>query len=126
MATKDPIRKFAEQVLLVERVLDKLSVNGNAGRVAFILEAASRAGGVTQKHVVEGAALPKDVVSKLVGSLVKAGLLTQEREGKNSRFKRLGTTALGKQLLSQVRAALQPPGPARQEPARKPETLSFF
>ena len=82
MATKDPIRKFTERILLVDRVLGEQGVNGNAGRVLFILDAASRSGGVTQKETVERIALPKDVVCKLVGSLVKAGLLTREREGK--------------------------------------------
>ena len=74
MATNDPIKKFAEQALQVERVLGEHGLSGNAARVLYILDAARRLEGVTQKQVVDGTYLPKDVVSKLVRSLVGAGL----------------------------------------------------
>ena len=85
MVTKGLTRKFAEQALQAERVLDEQGVNGNAGRVIFILDAANKSGGATQKEIVNKMALPKDVVSKLVGLLAKEGLLTQEREGGETR-----------------------------------------
>jgi len=125
MATKSPTRKFAEQALLVERLLDNQGVNGKAGRVIFILDAANKLGS-TQKEVVEEMALPKDVVSKLVGLLVRARLLTQQRESGTSRVKRLGTTDRGKQLLSKVTAALKPLRPRKPEPERTYRRLSFF
>ena len=125
MATKDQARKFAAQAILVDNVLDAQGVEGNAGRVIFILDAANRFG-ITQKRVVEAIALPKDVVSKLVGSLVSAGLLRQERATEDARIKRLHTTASGRKLLSQVTAALQPPRVEKGEPERRVESLSFF
>lgn len=112
----------------VEQVLGGSGITGNAGRVVFILAMAQKDWGVLQKDVVKATALPKDVVSKLVGSLVQAGLLTQEREGANSRIKRLATTDSGRGLLLRVKAALQPPPrPAKPEPdgiTYRP--LSFF
>ena len=69
------------------------------GRVVYLLSVADRAGGVTQKDVITKLALSKDVVSKLVGSLVGAGLLTQIRLASNPRIKRLATTDTGSDLL---------------------------
>ena len=106
MATKDQVRKFAAQAIIVDRVLFAQCVNGNAGRVIFILDAANRLGGVTQKQILEATNLPKDVVSKLVESLVSARLLTRERATENARIKRLLTTEGGRKLLSQVTDAL--------------------
>ena len=118
MATKDSTRKFAEQALHVERVLDSRKVSGSAGRAIFILAAANGTGGVTQKQLVEKTSLPKDVISKLVGSLVRAGLLDQTRETENSRVKRLTTTSIGKQVISEINAALRPRAPIPTEPQK--------
>ena len=126
MATKNLARKFAAQSILVDSVLDAQTVAGNAGRVVFILDAANKTGGGTQKEILEATNLPKDVVSKLVKSLVSAGLLTQKRATENSRIKCLHTTESGRKLLSRVTAALQPPRPEEMEPERKVERLSFF
>jgi DNA-binding MarR family transcriptional regulator len=82
--------------------------------------------GVFQKDVIDAMDLPKDVVSKLVGSQVKAGLLTQKRERANSRFKRLHMTNDGTALLSKVKAVLQPPRPVKQEPEQTDRQQSFF
>jgi DNA-binding MarR family transcriptional regulator len=127
MATKDQAKKFAAQAILVDSVLVAQGVSGNAGRVVFILDAANKTGGGTQKDILEETNLPKDVVSKLVGSLVSSRLLTRERATENSRIKRLNTTERGRKLLSRVTAALQPP-PRKQEfgPVRKVERLSLF
>jgi DNA-binding MarR family transcriptional regulator len=116
VATNDIARKFAEHALKVEHVLGESGVTGNAGRVVFILAMAQKDWGVSQK----------DVVSKLVGSLVQAGLLTQEREGSNSRIKRLQMTDSGRALLSRVKEALQPPRPVKQQPEQTYRPLSFF
>ena len=126
MATVDISRKFAEHAIKVDRVLGESGIKGNAGRVIFVLTMAKSVLGVSQKEVVAATVLPKDVVSKLVGSLVQAGLLTQEREGRNSRIKRLATTDSGRALLSRVKAELQPPRSAKQMPVQKPTALSFF
>jgi DNA-binding MarR family transcriptional regulator len=118
MATKDPAKKFAEQALHIERVLESRNVGGNAGRVVFILAAANNSMGVTQKQLVEETALPKDVVSKLVGSLVRGGLLDQVREDGNARIKRLTTNDAGKQVIAQIKAALLPPLSKPAEPEK--------
>lgn len=112
--------------MIVDGVLVAQGVNGNAGRVIFILDAANRPGGRTQKQILEATNLPKDVVSKLVGSLASAGMLTSEREAENSRIKRLLITEGGRKLLSQVTTALEPPRPKELEPVRKIERLSLF
>jgi len=109
MATKNQASRFAAQAILVDSVLDGQGLTGNAGRVVFILGAANKTGGGTQKQILEATNLPKDVVSKLVKSLVSAGLLTQKRAMENSRIKRLHTTESGRKLLSRVTSALQPP-----------------
>ena len=126
MATKDQARKFAAQAIIVDSVLVAQGVNGNAGRVIFILDAANKPGGGTQKQILEATKLPKDVVSKLVGSLVSARLLTRQRATENARIKRLLTTEGGRKLLSKVTAALQPPRLEEPGPVRKVERLSFF
>jgi DNA-binding MarR family transcriptional regulator len=114
MATIDrATKKFAEDAIKVERVLGKSRIRGNAGRVVFLLNMAQKGLGVTQKEVVGAMALPKDVVSKLVGSLVQAGLLKQERSGVDSRIKLLTTAGPGRALLSRVKAALQKPRPRK-------------
>jgi DNA-binding MarR family transcriptional regulator len=125
MATKDQARKFAAQAIIVDSVLVAQGVKGNAGRVIFILVAANRPGGGTQKQILEATNLRKDVVSKLVESLVSARLLTRQRATENARIKRLLTTEGGRKLLSQVTDALQPPRP-EPLPVRKVESLSFF
>ena len=53
------------------------------------------------------------LVSKLVGSLVQAGLLTQKRMGVNARIKILVTAEPGKALLARVKAALKKQTPRR-------------
>lgn len=126
MATIDGVQKFAEQALQIERVLDKHNVTGNPGRVVFILAAAAKIEGVTQKRIVERTALPNDVVSKLVGSLVRGGLLTQKREGSNSLIKRLSATASGRALLSRMVAVLQPPRPVKQQPKQGYSRMNIF
>lgn len=126
MATVDIARKFAEHAIKVERILGESGATGNAGRVVIILTMAQKDWGVSQKDVVEATALPKDVVSKLVGSLVDVGLLTQEREGTNSRIKRLNLTDSGRSLLLRVKDALQPPRPLKKEPEQTYSSPSFF
>jgi hypothetical protein len=79
MATNQA-RKFAAQSILVDNVLDAHTVAGNAGRVVFILDAANKTGGETQKQILEATNLPKDVVSKLVKSLL--GRLADACNGK--------------------------------------------
>lgn len=123
MATIDITRKFAEQAIQVERVLQESGIPGNAGRVVFVLTMANTALGVSQKAVVDATALRKDVVSKLVGSLVQAELLTQERD---SRMKRLSTSQSGRQLLSRVTASLRPsPRPTSEDGKPQFEQKTF-
>jgi DNA-binding MarR family transcriptional regulator len=126
MATIDIARAFADHAIKVERVLGQSGITGNAGRVVFVLTMAKKDWGVSQKEVVDSTALPKDVVSKLVGSLVQAGLLTQERDGADSRINRLITTDSGRSVLSRVMAALQPPRPAKQEAEETYRQSSIF
>jgi DNA-binding MarR family transcriptional regulator len=126
MATVDYAKKFAEQAGTVQQVLRGHGVIGDAGRIVMVLVLASRDWGVSQRDAVTVLKLPKDVVSKLVGSLVQAGLLTKEREGSNSRIKRLQLTDSGRALLFRVREALQSPRPTKQEPEKTYRALSFF
>lgn len=119
----DIVKKFADQAIRVERVLQRAKITASAGRVIFVLTRANRGNGVTQKEIVDGAGLAKDVVSKLVSSLVQAGLLTQE---KVSRTKMLSTTDTGRKLLTKVKASLQPPRPARPDRKPEPEYYDFF
>ncbi len=114
METTDIVRKFAEDAIKVERVLGKSRIAGKAGRVVFLLDMAQRDSGVLQKDVVSAMALRKDVVSKLVGPLVQAGLLTQKRMGVNARIKILVTAEPGKALLARVKAALKKQMPRRE------------
>ena len=122
MATIDLAKKFAEQSIKVERVLREAGVTRNGGRVVLVLTMANTAGGVSQRDVVETMALPKYRVSKLVGSLVQAGLLTTARMATNSRIKRLTTTAAGRDLLSRLKSSLQPPRPVLPANTREPAT----
>jgi hypothetical protein len=121
MATVNGLRKFAEQAIRVERVLNEEHVAGSAGRVVYLLSAADRAVGVSQKDMVTEMALPKDVVSKLVGFLVDAELAS------NPRMKRLANTDSGRDLLSRLKAALQPPRshPAAAEVGIQPSGFNF-
>ncbi len=127
MATADRLRKFAEQATKIERVLNKDHVAGSIGRVVYLLTMADRYAGVSQKEAVAEMALPKDVVSKLVGSLVDAGLLTQARESSNPRIKRLETTDSGRDLVRRLKAELQYPGPrpAAPEVGVQPNRFNF-
>jgi hypothetical protein len=127
MATVNGLRKFAEQAIRVERVLNEEHVAGSAGRVVYLLSAADRAVGVSQKDMVTEMALPKDVVSKLVGFLVDAELMTQVRQASNPRMKRLANTDSGRDLLSRLKAALQPPRshPAAAEVGIQPSGFNF-
>ena len=109
MATANSLKKFAQQAMRVERVLNEQHAAGSPGRVIYLLTLADSIAGVSQKDVVAETALPKDVVSKLVSSLVAAGLLTQIRESSDPRTKRLATTGAGKELLRRLKAELQPP-----------------
>jgi DNA-binding MarR family transcriptional regulator len=126
MATIDIARKFAEHAMKAEHVLGESGITGNVGRVMFVLAMAQKDWGVSQKDVVDAMGLPKDVVSKLVGFLVQAGLLVQERDSANSRIKRLATTYSGSALLSRVQSALQPPRPTKQEPEQQCTRISIF
>jgi DNA-binding MarR family transcriptional regulator len=108
MATRDPLRKFAERGLQIDKILDGRGVNGKSSRVTWILNAANRSRGVTQKQVVAETSLPKDVVSKQVGELVAKGLLVQKREFGNSLIKRLHATDAGKELLGAIKEILLP------------------
>ena len=123
MATIDPIRKFAKQVMTVEGVLREYGITADCGRILFVLTMANHLLGATQKEVVDATALPKDVVSKSVRKLVNAGLLTQERE---STKKRLLTTRSSRELLSLVRASLSPPSSAIPESKKKAEYSNPF
>lgn len=116
MATKDPARKFAEQALIVERLLDSHHIKGGAGRVVFVLVAASKFPGITQQQLLLESKLPKDALSKLIRSLEKAGLVGRVRENYNARIKRLTTARPGIELLSQIKAVLQPPSPGPEPP----------
>lgn len=102
------MRKFAEQVLQVDKLLNQRGVGGGAGRVVLILNAASRARGTTQKQMVAETALPKDAVSKQVKALVKRKLLIQQRDAGSPQIKRLYSTDEGKDLLSAVKEILRP------------------
>lgn len=123
MATKDPVRKFAEQALKIDKLLNQRGVNGNAGRVISILNAASKPAGVTQKQVVADTDLPKDVVSKQVAVLVAEGLLDQKRDVGNSQIKRLCSTEAGKELLAAVREILRPSREVKPDPDPDGEVL---
>lgn len=123
---KDRARRFASRAMIVDSVLGGQGVAGNSGRVIFVLDAANKPGGRTQKQILEAANLPKDVVSKLIGSLASAGLLMSQRAPEDARIKRVLITESGRKLLSQVTAALQPPRPKELEPVLKIERLSLF
>jgi DNA-binding MarR family transcriptional regulator len=124
MATIDIAKKFAEQAIKVEHVVQQAGTTRPAGRVVFVLAMAKTVTGVLQKDVVNGTGLPKDVVSKLVGSLVRAGLLKQVREATNPRMKRLLTSDPGRELLARVRASLRPLRSA--SPKSKPQLGNLF
>jgi len=109
MATS--VKKFAEQAIKVEQAVRQRGIPNNAARVVFVLSMAGGRWGVSQKEVIERTALKKDVVSKLVDSLVRAELLTKQRNSSKPRINKLLTTRSGKNLLSRVQAALQPPPP---------------
>jgi DNA-binding MarR family transcriptional regulator len=126
MATTNGLRKFAEQAIRVERVLNEKRIAGSAGRVVYLLTLADRFVGVSQKDVVAETSLSKDLVSKLVSSLVTAKLLTQVRESSNSRIKRLATTESGRDLLRRLKAVLQPPRPPAAEGGGEPGVYSFL
>jgi DNA-binding MarR family transcriptional regulator len=126
MATTDRLRKFADQAIKVERVLNEQHIAGSAGRVVYLLSVAERAAGVTQKDVITELALPKDVVSKLVSSLVAAKLLIRIRQISNPRIKRLATTEAGSDLLRRLKTVLQPTRPPAAEFGGEPGAYSFL
>ena len=84
--------------------------------MVLVLASANKFAGVAQKQVIEEMGVRKDVVSKLVASLVKAGLVTQDPEGRNPRANRLHTTDDGKALVMEIRTALKPRSAAAKEP----------
>jgi DNA-binding MarR family transcriptional regulator len=108
MATDSGLRKFARQAMGVDRILQECGISGNPGKVIYVLTAANKLVGVSQGKIAAGSSIKKDVVSKLVGSLVEADLLMQQRELSNPRTKTLTTTGAGKKLLSRLRDALAP------------------
>jgi DNA-binding MarR family transcriptional regulator len=114
MATFEKVKRFAEQSIQVDRVLSEAGLAGNAGRILLVLTMARTIWGVTQKEVVDRTQLKKDVVSKVVGSLADAGLLTQKRDSANPRMKSLVATDAGRDLLMRIRASLQQPRAASQ------------
>ena len=116
MATVDKLRMFEEQAIRVERVLNSEHIARSAGRVFYLLTRADRSGGISQKEAVAEMALPKDVVSKLVGSLVVAGKLTSIPETSNPRIRRLNTTDSGKDLVRRLNAAVLNTPPPRPRP----------
>jgi DNA-binding MarR family transcriptional regulator len=118
------LKKFAEQVFRVEAVLSKQGLPGSAAKVVYLLTVAGKPVGVSQKEVVAEIALPKFVVSKLVSSLVAAGLLSEFREASNRRIKRLATTDTGLDLLFRLKAALQAPLPAVAQVGVRPTLFS--
>lgn len=126
MPTVEIIKKFADQAMKVERVLRDAEIPGDAGRVVLILNLVNRDWGARQGEIVKALALPKDIVSKLIRSLVNADLLTQEREVANPRAKRLRATDTGRKLLYKVKLALQPPRPPKQESAGGYIQPTFF
>ena len=118
MATS--VKKFAEQAIQVENAVRQSGIPRNAGRVVFLLAIADTRFGISQKAVVDRMGLPKDVVCKLVKSLMKAGLLTQRRDSSNPKVKKLFPSDSGRKLLARVKASLQPtppPPPAPKPPA---------
>lgn len=123
MATRDIVRKFAEEALQIDELLNQRGVIGNAGRVVLILNSASSPRGVTQKEVIAKTSLPKDVVSKQVGALVAQGLLIQKRDSNNSLIKRVYATDAGKQLLCAVKEKLRPSREVQPDPELDGEVL---
>ena len=119
------VKKFAEQSIQVERVLKERKITGNAGHLLLVLKMANGLSGVTQKDVVD-IILAKDVVSKLVSAMVKAKLLEQEKDIANPRVKRLRITDLGRQVLSQVNAALTASSPAIRDKTPQHTQLRLF
>lgn len=127
MATVDPVRRFAEQALKVEQAARRggLQRNTNVAHALFVLVMASRFSGVSQAEVIEASGLTKDIISKVIGPLVRKGLLFQDRDGANGRKKRLGTTAKGAELIAFVKGSLQPIRSPRQSPSTALEPNLF-
>ena len=125
MTVRGNLKKFAEQAFRIERVLSEQRVAGPASSVVYLLTVAAKVTGISQKEVVAETPLNKDVVSKLVTSLVKAGLLIQVREDSHKQFKRLATTDAGMDLLSLLRVALQSPSPAVVDVGVAPGSFDF-
>lgn len=123
MATKKSLREFAEQAIRVERLLDSRGVPGNPGRVVYVLRAAEKMVGVTQQEIIDQTRLRKDAISKLVTSLMGAGLLHQQRDSTNRRVKRLTLTEDGIDLLSRIKAAIQTPREIKEASVRFAATL---
>jgi DNA-binding MarR family transcriptional regulator len=123
MATVDVIRKFARQAIPIEHILGEYRVSAKAGRVVLALALTNKQFGVPQGWLVEQLALPKYAVSKLVKSLVKAGLFSQSRDGGEPRSKTLMLTEAGKEVLRRVQDSLRPSLPRR--PERTPKPLGF-
>ena len=118
MTNLDITRKFAVNAMNIERLLAKAGITGEAGRVVLMLTMANKEWGASQAEVKEALGLPKDVVSKLARSLVKARALRQQREGATRRTKQLYITKSGRRLLLRVKLVLQRPRPAKPEPSR--------
>lgn len=106
------VRRFAEEGLQVERILEKTKTPGSPGRVAIVLSLANSPSGVTQKELVILTGLRKDVLSKLIAGLVDTKLITHVRDLSNPRIKRILLTPQGSRLLSQIEDSLRPATPA--------------
>lgn len=117
------MRTFGEQALQIDKLLSQRGMSGNAGRVILILNSACRPSGVTQKQVIAETSLPKDVVSKQVGALVRQKLLTQQRDIGSSQMKRLYSTDRGKELLSAMKKILGPVHEVKSDPDPDREVL---
>jgi DNA-binding MarR family transcriptional regulator len=111
MAIAEGLKQFADKAMRIERVLAQQRIAGSTGTVVYLLMRASNSKGVSHKDVLAEIALPKYSVSKLIDSLVKADLLTHEREESDARFKRLKTASRGFDLVRRLNIALQPPPP---------------
>jgi DNA-binding MarR family transcriptional regulator len=128
MATIDVCRKFAEQAVKVEQILEEFGVTRKPGHVIFVLGMANTPWGVSQKQVIEETGLPKYAVTKLIGkksdngSLVAAGLLSHTRDVDRPKQKTVTITDRGREMVSRVTASLRP---SRSPVVQKPKSVAL-
>jgi DNA-binding MarR family transcriptional regulator len=123
MATVDVIRKFAKQAIPVEHILQEYGIAAKAGRVVLALYLANRPFGIPQIWLVRQMALPKHAISKLLKSLVKAGLVTHFRDDGDPRNKTVIITQSGRDALCHVEDSLRRSRPKCLE--NTPKALGF-